>query len=152
MKKQLAFTLVELLVTMAIIAVILGLTVFGISLAQRASRDVQRRNAVDDINLGVQSYFELNNEYPETGDITVSGESIEIGTPLGRGYLKIELSGVTGVATNGLNNPTSDLTDASGTEYCYELNADGFILGALLENGDWYEAGIDLNDKCGDNY
>jgi prepilin-type N-terminal cleavage/methylation domain-containing protein len=152
MRNTKAFTLVELLVTMAIIAVILGMTVFGISLAQRASRDAQRRNAVDDVGLALQSYFELNNSYPSTSEVTVSGTSIQVGDPLDKGALEVELKGVIGVASGGLNNPTADLTDTSGTEYCYELLQNGYILGALLENGDWYEAGAVVGEKCQDRY
>lgn len=63
-KNKKAFTLIELLVAMAIIGVLIGLAIFGLSATQRAARDTERRNALSDINIGVQSFYEKYGMYP----------------------------------------------------------------------------------------
>jgi len=143
MRNNKGFTLVELLVTMAIIAVILGMTVFGISLAQRASRDAQRRNTVDDINLGIQSYYELYNTYPPTNQLVFSANSLSINRN-GTLFLAVPLNGIT--SWTGSN--ASGSTTSTGTKYCFLLTTGGYLLGAKLESGSWFEAGIDNSQSC----
>ncbi|MBD3362242.1 prepilin-type N-terminal cleavage/methylation domain-containing protein [Candidatus Dojkabacteria bacterium] len=46
-----AFSLVELLVAMAIIAVLISIAAYGINIVQRNARDTKRRKAVEDIIL-----------------------------------------------------------------------------------------------------
>lgn len=143
MRNNKGFTLVELLVTMAIIAVILGMTVFGIGLAQRASRDAQRRNTIDDINLGIQSYYELYNTYPQTNQLVFSADAVSI-TKGGTEFLNIPLKGVT--AWTGSN--ASGETTSIGTHYCFLQTSGGYILGAYLESNVWFEAGTDNSQSC----
>ncbi|MBN1915550.1 type II secretion system protein [Candidatus Dojkabacteria bacterium] len=144
MKNKKGFTLVELLVTMAIIAVILGMTVFGISLAQRASRDAQRRNTVDDIAMAIQSYYELYNQYPESTDIDFQSNKVVLERN-GNVFISVELKGI--AKQVGFNLGGGD-TDANGTRYCYERTSGGYALGAVLENGEWFEEGADVNASC----
>jgi prepilin-type N-terminal cleavage/methylation domain-containing protein len=106
--KRRAFTLVELMVAMAIIAVLLGMTVFGISAAQRVLRDNQRRKAVEDVALVLNEYLATFSEYPD--DITFTSNTVTVAT----GYT-VSLTGIAQAATT---------TDASQTAYCYELSTD----------------------------
>lgn len=130
-QKQPAFTLVELLVAMAIIAVLIGLAIGAITLAQRASRDAQRRGAASEITAAITEYYGRVNAYPrpgvsgQTNTLRIEGDTIAIGNET------INLGGPT--------IPASD-TDANGTEYCYDVTAGGYVLGVRLE-GDtagWY--------------
>lgn len=120
-KKRSAFTLVELLVSMAIIAVLIGMSIFGIAIAQRVLRDNQRRAAVQDVVAALNAYYSSNSRYPSS--ISVSANQVVVGTST------VELEGPTAAVSVGSE------TDASGTLYCYDLAEDGYLIGAWLEDG-----------------
>lgn len=119
-KKYKAFSLVELLVSMAIIAVLLGLAVFGIGIAQRVLRDNQRRGKAQDIVAALNAYYVSNSGYP--ADIVIRANSISVGN------IVIDLAGPT-VAISGTESTTG------GTVYCYIRGNDGYRVGVELEDG-----------------
>lgn len=131
-----AFTLVELMVAMAIIAVLMGLAAFGIAQALRTLRDDQRRNAVRDVETALNAYYADNAEYPAA--ITLSVNQVTIAA-----NLVVPLEGV--AKATGNTNPTAD-----NTPYCYALTTDGYKIGAKLESGQWYVQGTGINDSCVD--
>ncbi|MFW5702457.1 MAG: type II secretion system protein [Candidatus Dojkabacteria bacterium] len=132
-RKVQGFSLVELLVTMAIIAVLLGLVGFGIATAQRNSRDSQRRQTVSDVRLALEDYLTRTNQYPTAAQFSQDGTQITIGSgvlPAGS-EIQIEVSGAQVPAAT---------TGSGGTQYCYQADGNGgYILGAKLENGDWFD-------------
>lgn len=69
LKKEKGFTLVELLVVLAIIGVLIALAVGGIRIVQEVNRDTQRKALVRDVQLALESYNEKENTYP--GAITL---------------------------------------------------------------------------------
>lgn len=115
-RKLSGFTLVELLVAMAIISVLIGLAVGAISLANRSSRDSQRRAAVFEVSAAINEYYGRTSAYPTT--ITVQGNTIQVGNNT------VNLSGPALPAA---------ATTANGTAYCYSRTAGGYVLGAGLE-------------------
>lgn len=139
-KNKKAFTLVELLVAMAIIGVLVGLAIFGISTAQRAQRDTERKTALQDIHLGIQSFYETHGVYPSTATFTES--SITLGSG-GTKTFVVELKGAgksTGAPCNIL--ATTSLTTSTRTCYAWDSEATGSTTGnngitfcAKLENG-----------------
>lgn len=138
MRKNKGFTLVELLVAMAIIAVLIGLATFGVTLALRASRDSQREATLDSMRTAIADYLATNNEYPATtavdyanGNITVGSTSIPVD-----GHL-VAVTLATG-------------SDSNGTVYCYAKTTDGYALAAELENGSYYELGSTDSADCAD--
>jgi prepilin-type N-terminal cleavage/methylation domain-containing protein len=141
-RKLKGFSLVELLVSMAIIAVLLGLVGFGIATAQRNSRDSQRRQKVGDIRLALEDYLTRRNRYPsETNpnEISASKTQIILDQSSDRPII-IELSGPSEAAAQGPSSPTS-------TVYCYQISPTdgGYLLGALLENGEWFDQSSTLS-------
>jgi prepilin-type N-terminal cleavage/methylation domain-containing protein len=128
-----AFTLVELMVAMSIVAVLIGMSVFGISTAQRNLRDNQRRDIVKSIAGGLANYYTNNSSYPSVSTFAALNTAIG-GVPV---------QGVTLAATS---------TTANGTRYCYSVTADGYVLGALLEGGtvNWFNLGTG-SQKCQDS-
>lgn len=79
-KNKDGFTLVELLVVLAIVGVLMGLAVGGIRIVQQVNRDTQRKALVRDIQLTLESYQERNNKYP-TGSGGVNGVTLSDNDP-----------------------------------------------------------------------
>lgn len=75
MKKQKkGFSLVELLVAMAIIAVLISIAAFGIQIVQRNARNTRRRKFVQDMILQIQDIQANTLKYPD--NTTVNGNDI----------------------------------------------------------------------------
>ncbi len=121
------FSLVELLVAMAIIGVLLGLVVFGISTAQLNSRDAQRRQKLADFQIAITDHQGRTNAYP-----TFSGAP----TIMTVGTTTVGLAGPTQWQATGTTAPGATST-ANTTSYCYATNTTNFvyIVGAKLESG-----------------
>lgn len=161
-KKLKGFTLVELLVAMAIIGVLLGLSLFGISAAQRNSRETARRAALSDINAGIADYFSQTGRFPEylyfkqgfvvinaTGAATcpTTGSCVEV--PL-QGAANAGTAGTRlGTTTNVTSCPTTFVgtTSADTSSYKFNKTADGYILAVMLESGTPFNAGTS-NIEC----
>jgi prepilin-type N-terminal cleavage/methylation domain-containing protein len=143
MKNQKGFTLVELLAAMAIIAVLIGLAVFGINLAQRSARNTQRRSAARDISLAVQAYYEQNGAYPAS--ITWAAGSATVAT----GNV-VTLTGPTsykGAITTG--NPAAPSAAADGTYWSYGTTTNGYKICVNLEGVTAsYNGGTDSAAAC----
>jgi type II secretion system protein G len=66
------FTLVELLVVISIIGVLVGLSVFGLQGARKASRDAVRKADLEEIRSGLGMYKADCNSYPTSLDLSTS--------------------------------------------------------------------------------
>ena len=124
-----AFTLVELIVVMAIVAVLVGLSVLGIATVQRSSRDTQRISTLEAINLEIEAYNGNNGSYPAAITLNAGSNQFTIGTQT----VNLSGSAVADVAsTNGIGGTgTSQLR----TDYCYENYGSAYSLRAQLESG-----------------
>lgn len=146
-RKTKAFSLVELLVAMAIIAVLLGLVGFGIATAQRSSRDSQRQQRVSDIRVALTDFQTRKNKYPSeaiAADIKFNNDSIVLDGNSSQ-PITIELSGPTLAGTS---------TGPNSSWYCYrQLTTEGgYLLGVKLENGQWFDQSqtLDNSQSCSD--
>jgi prepilin-type N-terminal cleavage/methylation domain-containing protein len=157
MRKKSAFTLVELMVAMAIISVLLGLAVFGVSAAQRGSRNTERKAALQDINLAIQVYVDKFSNVPTTilfdngssaayiGGTTLNCEQqgLCVKVPL-KGPAKPSgaISGISTPLTNGNSDMSqyiysSTCTGASGgyrLGVCVEGNTKAFSVGTCTDD------------------
>jgi prepilin-type N-terminal cleavage/methylation domain-containing protein len=72
-----AFTLVEILIVMAIIAVLLAIAAYGISLVQRNSRNTQRAEFANMLKVGIETYYTNFGRYPrvDQGEICEGTEN-----------------------------------------------------------------------------
>jgi type IV pilus assembly protein PilE len=157
-KKLSAFTLLELMVTMAIIGVLIGLAVFGISVAQRNSRDTSRKAALQSINVAIQDFYTKNNNYPGylyfngAGGINVcASNAVGSCSPAGSSNVPLT-SGTASGTVAGTNNGSLGVTNggAGTTKYYFSTTAatDGYVLGACLESNVWYDAGTSNTNKA----
>jgi len=134
------FTLLELIVAMAIIAVLIGLSLLGIQTVQRSSRDTARRETLDAINLEVTDYYGNKNSYPAVANMAINrvNNTIQIG------------SGGKTVALQGAAVPlaaTATASTTAGSVYCYSVSGNSYSLGVNLESGSWFNLG-NATVKC----
>lgn len=159
MRKNLkGFTLVELLVAMAIIGIILGLALFGIAAAQRNARDTARKAALQDINAGAADLFTqsgrpLSSVYFSQSDsaallrsgtdssTTVSNCNPASGANFNCVVVPMEEGSVPNAngAPSGAFNSNTD-TSPDFTRYYFGVASDGYHLGACLENETFFDA------------
>lgn len=66
MKKLKAFTLVEMLIVMGILAILMTIGISVGRFAIQRSNNIQHQSAVDQIGLAVQSYYTDNRRYPDS--------------------------------------------------------------------------------------
>lgn len=126
------FTLVELLVAMAIFAVLVALAIGGVTLAQRAARDAQRRDALKTINLNIADLYGSTSDFPATSGITSNTAGTVLTLTVGSTTKTVDLAGNTRSLIN-----TATASTTNGTSYCYVKTSSGYTLGGLLEDGTW---------------
>jgi prepilin-type N-terminal cleavage/methylation domain-containing protein len=84
MKNKRGFTLVELMITMSIIAVLSVVLSVNFSKAQKDSRDQRRVEDLKTIQNAAEQYFLLSGSYPSSaGSWSVGGQSILTKYPVG---------------------------------------------------------------------
>ena len=70
MKLHRAFTIVELIVIMAVIAILAGVTAVGYSGMQRNARESERESDTAIIKMSLEEFYEKNGRYPSTSEMT----------------------------------------------------------------------------------
>lgn len=130
MKSKKGFTLLELLVAMAIIAVLLALAIFGILQVQKNSRETQRRKALEDINIGINDFYSRYGQYPGNISFDSATSKAVICTGLGQCTEKVE------VDLKNSAKPSNTSTTTNQTEYYYNLRNDGYQLAFCREDGE----------------
>lgn len=136
MKSKKAFTLLELLVAMAVIAVLISLAVYGILQVQKNSRETQRRKALEDINIGINEYYSLYGEYPT--DIVFNIDEAEITDTFG--------NTVTIPLKNSAKSSSTNTTTVNSTQYEFELMGDGYRLAFCREDGRIENGGTSIDE------
>ncbi|MBN2100322.1 type II secretion system protein [Candidatus Dojkabacteria bacterium] len=68
-RREEGFTLVELLVVMAIIAVLIAISVAGLGFAMRRSRNIARESAVANIERALSAYYADSETYPNPTNV-----------------------------------------------------------------------------------
>lgn len=130
MSNKKAFTLIELLVVMGVISVLIGMSVFGISLVLRNQRDTERRAAASNIQQAVQSYRNSVGRYPQSIAKNTAGTDIEL------------RNGATVVETIPLEGAQL------GIDYCYQAASDAFELGVEMEDETFEQFGTGGINNC----
>lgn len=72
MKKTKAFTLIELMVTLTVIAIMTGFSIIGLNSIRQKSQDTDRLSSLRQLEVALESYKAVNGKYPEAGDQATS--------------------------------------------------------------------------------
>jgi prepilin-type N-terminal cleavage/methylation domain-containing protein len=136
MKK--GFTLIELLVVISIIGILIGLSVFGLQGARKASRDAVRKADLEQLRSGLGMYKADCNTYPAALDLSSSTSLNGDGTsspsclatnvyiaatpvdPISpaANYVYSTTGGITYTICTALEQPPSPVLDVSGCGSC----------------------------------
>jgi len=134
------FTLVELLVTMAILGILATVGFGQYRTSQKKGRDVQRKADLDNIARGLELYYNDHNAYPvstncatpplEQGKIVVDKDCPDSFTALNWG----DAFQVTENEQEIIYMKQLPIDPTSGQSYCYFSDGTGFKIYAKLEN------------------
>lgn len=120
--KYSAFTLIELLVVISIIGVLVGLSVFGLQGARKASRDAVRKADLEQIRSGLGMYKADCNAYPS---------SLNLSSPIS---LTGDGSSASCLSSNTYISATP-IDPVPGQYYKYSSSGITYSICAILEQG-----------------
>lgn len=135
------FTLIEILIVVAIIAILASVVLVGLGPTQQAGRDARRISDLASIQQGLELYYGKCGYYPGT----LTSGTCSGALPSAASYPASAGSSVYGgvaaeltASTAGLGLSTMPNDPSSGKTYRYTANAasspTSYILGATLEN------------------
>lgn len=78
-KNKKGFTLIELMVVIAVIAILATIALFGINRAQASARDTQRQQIMNGMRTALERYYGDNQQYPNTGAFQAMYASLSTG-------------------------------------------------------------------------
>jgi prepilin-type N-terminal cleavage/methylation domain-containing protein len=109
------FTLIEILIVVAIIGILASVVLVGLGPVQKQGRDARRVSDLRQVQNGLELYFNKNGSYPPTSDWA---------------SLKTALTG----AAIGVSNVPNDPRNSSPYVYQYASNGSSYVLAAQLED------------------
>jgi hypothetical protein len=124
---------------MAIIAVLMGLSVFAISIVQSKARDTARRNKLKEIeivlNATISAGFSLPGGFAGTG--LPQNTPTELFFPPSNGNTIISIPDFLNRGSPDYKNEYFTVTSAYATDYCFQRVGSIYIVGMQLEDGTW---------------
>lgn len=117
------FTLIELLVVISIIAILIGVSIFGLSGARESTRDARRKSDLELIRSGLELYKADCNNYPATAGITFGGSLVGDNTPVSCAATNTYISQI----------PTDPVSSTRSYKYV-SAGTTTYSLCAILEN------------------
>jgi len=130
-----AFTLIELLVVISIVAILVGVSIFGLSGARESARDARRKADLELIKSGLEIYKADCNRYPVT---ITAGASLLGTTPPS-----------TCLATNTYISLVPADPIPATKSYRYSTTATGFEICASLEQSGLPSVTCGGSSACG---
>ncbi len=136
LNKEKGYTVLELVAILAITAVLVAIVVYGIGLAQKKARDIDRNDTLNSIKVAISDFQTKTGRVPDPTQINWSNpNSVIVG--YGTQYAKtINLKGPSVIkAVNSTSAETLGDSDSKGTIYYYWVLSDGYVLAADREDG-----------------
>lgn len=140
-KKVKGFTLLEVMVVLAIIGILAGLVLFGISAAQRNARDTERKAGLQDLNAGAADLYTVSGR-PVSGIVFSNSDEaafVHFGSPPASRTACDNSTTCVVVPLDGAARPapTGGVTTNDQTKYIFSnAPTDGYQLAACLEATD----------------
>lgn len=119
-----AFTLLEILVVIGIIAVLVGLTTSSYSIAQKKARDAKRKSDLKSVQNCLEQYYSYNDNFKYDGGSLVNGN---LPTSLSCG------------GTVYLTSPVDPINDITHKYVVSGVSSSGYKITAALEQGGTFE-------------
>lgn len=120
------FTLVELLITVAIVGILSAVVLTSMAGARNKAKDGRRISDIKQIQLALELYYDVNHAYPKD--------------PTGLGVLYTEISG-----KKPLDDYLKISIDPDGDNYSYWSTGQDYHLGAVLQE---YNTLLDEDDDA----
>lgn len=119
------FTLIEILIVVAIIAILASIVLVGLGPTQQSGRDARRLSDLHEIQNALELYYNKCGYYPGT----ISSGACASGAPTAWSDLSSALQSVSG--------GTIPVDPSSNRGYGYNVASDNstYVIGAVLENG-----------------
>ena len=129
MKGRQGFTLIEILIVVAIIAILASVVLVGLGPTQQSGRDAKRLGDLHNVQTGLELYFNRCGFYP--GPAQAAGACAGYSAQNSWILMSAALTG-----TAGLGIRTIPIEPTAGKSYWYGATAGGtsYILAAQLEN------------------
>lgn len=125
--KTKGFTLIEILIVVAIIAILASIVIVGVAPAQQSGRDARRISDLQNIRNGLQLFYSRCGFYPGlTNSTTCAGVTND--------YTGMVTALTSSANSLGISSVPND--PSSNRKYYYSSSLDGssYTLGAVLEN------------------
>ncbi len=125
------FTLIEILIVVAIIAILASVVLIGLGPTQQSGRDARRLSDLHEVQNAIELYYQKCGFYP--GSVSGSGPTatcVSLNSQTYTGMSAAILSAGIGITSPLPLDPTNNAT----YYYFYGTNGATYILGATLEN------------------
>ncbi len=122
------FTLVEILIVIAIIATLASVALVGLGPVQRNGRDTRRISDLRQVQNGLQLYFAKCNTYPGPAEPGATCTGSVVQSDEGWSDMAVALTGSALGIAKVPNDPKQ------GQSYVYATSGDNYVLAATLEN------------------
>jgi prepilin-type N-terminal cleavage/methylation domain-containing protein len=139
--KNRGFTLIEMLVVIAIIMILAGIVVTNFTSAKAKSRDAKRISDIAQIQLALEQYFDRCNEYP-----SATGNQIYVSSTCKSGGIDVKFSPD---FISALPTPPSNNTNKYEYYVNHSTEATDYVLYTVLEkiNQDVQKNGIIMDTE-----
>jgi len=131
MRREKGFTLIEILIVVAIIAILASVVLIGLGPTQQAGRDARRLSDLHQIQNGLELFYNKCGYYPGTAP---AGACTNGATT---GFAEMSAALLPGAANIGVNTVPKDPTNSGAHVYYYRTNgvaASEYLLTTQLEN------------------
>ena len=130
-KKQQGFTLIEILIVVAIIAILASVVLIGLGPTQRAGRDARRLSDLREVQTGLELYYNKCGYYP--GNPVASGACTGFVSGNTWADMTKALTETPDIGVNTVpNDPTAGHTYYYGTDVAGD--GTGYLIAATLED------------------
>lgn len=118
------FTLVELIVVIAIIGILAAITIVGLTRYQADTRDARRQSSATVIAEALEKYYDNNGEYPSCSAISAAGPTVTSATLKGMDQMSLLVPTASSSDTNSIKcNSAGNVLTINGLDF-YEYIGD----------------------------